>query len=340
MAAMKATPPMAKMAKGGIVEMKAALLHKADGGGVTGSGSLDLHIPLNAGGGGGGGSGGNSSVGLSSTPTGGGSAPTAGGSGQGLGGLLDSGRSFLGNTMTSHLMQNQSYDINKPAQGSNMPYIPAPQPSSPIAPPMAGSTPSSPIAAPMPTTPAPGNPNNPEVDLGSAIMPYVPAPGNPNNPEVDPGYLIKPYVPAPGNPNADTGDRVPGNRIEAPMPIASNGGLMAGLRGLIGGNTSGTPTPAPGNPNLDPNFLAGFLARQQALVNTTPASLPPEERMYTPNDPRAYMPNDPRISGGGSNTPSIYAKGGSVEAMKQELASKKAAGGTIKDYIRVTERPL
>jgi hypothetical protein len=41
----------------------------------------------------------------------------------------------------------------------------------------------------------------------------------------------------------------------------------------------------------------------------------------------------------GTPTPSKYAKGGSVEAMRRELASKKR-GGTVKDYVRITERPL
>jgi hypothetical protein len=37
--------------------------------------------------------------------------------------------------------------------------------------------------------------------------------------------------------------------------------------------------------------------------------------------------------------PPKMAKGGSIEAMRRVLA-RKATGGTVKDYVRITERPL
>ena len=37
--------------------------------------------------------------------------------------------------------------------------------------------------------------------------------------------------------------------------------------------------------------------------------------------------------------PPKMAKGGSIEAMRRVLA-RKATGGTVKDYITITERPL
>jgi hypothetical protein len=121
--------------------------------------------------------------------------------------------------------------------------------------------------------------------------------------------------------------------------------------GLIGGNTSGTPTPAPdipppppalgqlGNPN-NPDVDPGYQG---------PTTPPPEEmirhgaiRLFgfdNQGNPITDLKQYQNAYQNGLVTQS-YAKGGSIQAMKQELASKKAAGGTIKDYIRVTERPL
>ena len=292
MAAMKATPPppMAKK-RGGVV-------YKADGGGVTGSGTLDLHIPLNAGGGGGG-SGGNSSVGLSSTPSGGSSTPTAGGSSPGgLGGLMDSGRSFLGNTMTSHLMQNQGYDMTKPAQGGNLPYVPAPQPSSPIAPPLAGSTPSSPIAAPVPA-PQPSSP----------IAPPVPAP--------QPSSPIAPPMVGPGDETARHGaipiwqggieGGPPETYDQTPAPTIGPGSFVT--------NSYKPPSLMGNESSEEPIILNGLQQQRQAQIDW-------QKQHSTPQ----------LVSG--------MADGGSVEAMKRVLANKKAAGGTVKDYITITERKL
>ncbi len=142
MSAMRATPPgMPRMATGGsttpsVRQMRAALLYKADGGSVTGTGGIDVHIPLNAGGAGGGAGGGATSSGSSSAPSSAGVSTPSLANTLGLGNAaspMAPTRSFMGNTMTSRLAQNPGYDMTKPAQGANMPYTPAPQPSSPIA---------------------------------------------------------------------------------------------------------------------------------------------------------------------------------------------------------------
>jgi hypothetical protein len=190
MSAMRATPP-------GMPRM-------AEGGAVTGSGGIDVHIPLNAGGAstsGGGGSG-TSTKSLDDTNSLGSTFIP-----QPYGGN-DSGRNFFGNAMTStsrpatnNLLRNTTYDMNKPAQGSNMPYIPAPQPTSPIA---------APQPAPRPAQQEP---------VERPASPLTPPAGfGPNSGSVP----QQPVAPQPASP------------IAAPPPVAMPKSPLGGLGGVAG----------------------------------------------------------------------------------------------------------
>jgi hypothetical protein len=184
MAAMRATPP-------GMPRM-------AEGGAVTGSGGIDVHIPLNAGGAstsGGGGSG-TSTKSLDDTNSLGSTFIP-----QPYGGN-DSGRNFFGNAMTStsrpatnNLLRNTTYDMNKPAQGSNMPYIPAPQPTSPIAAPQPAPRP-----AQQERVERPASPLTPPAGFGpnSGSVPQQPVAPQPASPIAAPQPVATPKSPSGG----------------------------------------------------------------------------------------------------------------------------------------------
>jgi hypothetical protein len=200
MSAMRATPP-------GMPRM-------AEGGAVTGSGGIDVHIPLNAGGA-------STSSGGAST-SGGGTSTKSLDDTNSLGSMLtpqpyggnDSGRNFFGNAMTStsrpatnNLLRNTTYDINKPAQGSNMPYVPAPQPTSPIAAPQPASRPAqqeaverpaSPLTPPAATVSPSGSYQNDQFVPDGGSVPQQPVSPQPASPIAAPPPVAMPKSPSGG----------------------------------------------------------------------------------------------------------------------------------------------
>lgn len=141
-----------------------------------------------------------------------------------------------------------------------------------------------------------------------------------------PNMKIKHYVAPSGGPGLPVGgvDFQPEAKGQQMLPGAPGqppqAGGLPGQPPQAGGPQGGPPPGPPGQPPAPPPPGAP----QSNILQMTPQG---QAMSAMKARPPMGMP------------PPKMAKGGSIEAMRRVLA-RKATGGTVKDYVRITERPL